>query len=207
MKFEHSNFLFGFLLLLIPIIIHLFNFRRYKVYYFSSIQFLKNIQEESKSVKKIKDILVLCSRILAFSCLILAFAQPYLPLKNEVNNHLSAITTIYVDNSFSMSQSGTDGQLLSEAKEQARKFILQSTNKTKFLLVTNDLSGIERKIFNQKDALKRLDKITLSPLVHPISRIVNWMKESATNSSTANQPPLKIVLLSDFQKKIVTSIN
>lgn len=201
MKFEHSNFLFGFLLLLIPIIIHLFNFRRYKVYYFSSIQFLKNIQEESKSVKKIKDILVLCSRILAFSCLILAFAQPYLPLKNEVNNHLSAITTIYVDNSFSMSQSGTDGQLLSEAKEQARKFILQSTNKTKFLLVTNDLSGIERKIFNQKDALKRLDKITLSPLVHPISRIVNWMKESATNSSTANQPPLKIVLLSDFQKK------
>jgi len=201
MKFEHSNFLFGFLLLLIPIIIHLFNFRRYKVYYFSSIQFLKNIQEESKSVKKIKDILVLCSRILAFSCLILAFAQPYLPLKNEVNNHLSSITTIYVDNSFSMSQPGTEGQLLSEAKEQARKFILQSTNKTKFLLVTNDLSGIERKIFNQKDALKRLDKITLSPLVHPISRIVNWMKESATNSSTANHPPLKIVLLSDFQKK------
>ena len=116
MKFEHSEFLFGFLLLLIPIIIHLFNFRKYKIYYFSSIQFLKNIQEESKSVKKIKDILVLSARILAFSCLILAFAQPYLPLKNETNNKLPSITAIYIDNSFSMSQLGTDGQLLSEAK-------------------------------------------------------------------------------------------
>ena len=202
MKFEHSEFLFGFLLLLIPIIIHLFNFRKHKIFYFSSIQFLKNIQEESKSVKKIKDILVLSARILAFSCLILAFAQPYLPLKNEPNNKLPSITAIYIDNSFSMSQLGTDGQLLSEAKEQARKFILQSTNNTKFLLVSNELSGIERKIFNQKDALQRLDKIILSPQSHPISRIVNWMKESVSSISYGEKyPPLKIVLLSDFQKK------
>ena len=202
MKFEHSEFLFGFLLLLIPIIIHLFNFRKHKIFYFSSIQFLKNIQEESKSVKKIKDILVLSARILAFSCLILTFAQPYLPLKNEPNNKLPSITAIYIDNSFSMSQLGTDGQLLSEAKEQARKFILQSTNNTKFLLVSNELSGIERKIFNQKDALQRLDKIILSPQSHPISRIVNWMKESVSSISYGEKyPPLKIVLLSDFQKK------
>ena len=198
MKFEHSEFLFGFLLLLIPIIIHLFNFRKYKTYYFSSILFLKNIQEDSKSIKKVKDILILSSRILAFTCLILAFAQPYIPIKNGISHNQSQITAIYIDNSFSMSQLGTDGQLLSEAKEQAKKFILQSTKKTKFILVTNELSGIERKIFNQKDALQRLDKITLYPLDHPVNRIVNWMKQSA--SQNENNPPLKLVLLSDFQK-------
>ena len=81
MKFEYPGFLFAFILLAIPIIIHLFNFRRYKVLYFSSLQFLKQVEEQTRSTQKLKHLLILIARILAFSALILAFAQPYLPVQ------------------------------------------------------------------------------------------------------------------------------
>lgn len=122
MRFEHPTILYTLLLLVVPILIHLFSFRRYKTFYFSSIHFLKNIEEETRNVRKLKHLLVLISRILAFACLIFAFAQPYLPVKGISNSHANSVLAIYIDNSFSMSSEGSNGNLLSESKEQARKF-------------------------------------------------------------------------------------
>jgi len=144
MRFEHPNFLFALILLVVPILIHLFSFRRYKTFYFSSIYFLKNIEEETKNVRKLKHLLVLISRLFAFVCLIFAFAQPYIPVKG-LGKNINSILAIYIDNSFSMSSIGANGNLLSESKEQARKIIENTSANTQVLLVTNALSGIEQK--------------------------------------------------------------
>ncbi len=198
MRFEHPNFLFALILLVVPILIHLFSFRRYKTFYFSSIYFLKNIEEETKNVRKLKHLLVLISRLFAFVCLIFAFAQPYIPVKG-LGKNINSILAIYIDNSFSMSSIGANGNLLSESKEQARKIIENTSANTQVLLVTNALSGIEQKTCTKSDALNRLDKIQFSPLTHPLSEVVQWMEETVDENIPSTYSK-QFVVLTDFQK-------
>ena len=79
MRFAYPEFLFALSLIAIPIVIHLFNFRRFKKIYFTNVKFLKDIKEETTSRSKLKHLLVLLSRILAVSFLVFAFAQPFIP--------------------------------------------------------------------------------------------------------------------------------
>lgn len=202
MKFEHPGFLFAFLLLAIPIIIHLFNFRRYKTLYFSSIQFLKQVDEETKSVQKLKHLLVLITRILAFSALILAFAQPYLPVDKNSKQGTVPVLAIYLDNSFSMTLKGTEGELISEAREQARKLINQTSEGTRILLVTNEMSGLEQRLVSKADAIDRLDQIKVSSLVRNTGEVLNWMRDELEKEAANHQEigSKQFVILSDFQK-------
>ena len=73
MKWVYPEFLFALLVLVIPILIHLFHFRKYKTIYFSSIAFVKSVEQQQKNPRKIKHLLVLISRVLAFTCLVIAF--------------------------------------------------------------------------------------------------------------------------------------
>ena len=52
MTFLYPSFLFGLFALAIPVIIHLFNFRRTKKIYFSNTLFLKKVKEASSSKLK-----------------------------------------------------------------------------------------------------------------------------------------------------------
>ncbi|HIP32508.1 MAG TPA: hypothetical protein EYG86_07090, partial [Crocinitomicaceae bacterium] len=102
MKFLYPEFLWAFLVLLIPIIIHLFNFKRYKTLYFSSLSFVKHVDQKTKSTKSLKHLLILLSRLLAFIFLVLAFAQPYFSKNDATTQSLDSVVSIYIDNSFSM---------------------------------------------------------------------------------------------------------
>ena len=79
MNFLYPAFLFGLFSLAVPVIIHLFNFRKYKKVYFTNVRFLKELKQESESKSKLKNYLILASRLLALTCLVLAFAQPFIP--------------------------------------------------------------------------------------------------------------------------------
>lgn len=78
MNFLFPTFLFGLSAIAIPIIIHLFNFRKYKKIYFTNVQFLKELKHESDSKSKLKEWIILLLRILAISSLVFAFAQPFI---------------------------------------------------------------------------------------------------------------------------------
>ena len=67
MNFLFPTFLFGLSAIAIPIIIHLFNFRKYKKIYFTNVQFLKELKQESDSKSKLKEWIILLLRILAIS--------------------------------------------------------------------------------------------------------------------------------------------
>src|ERR1035438_3666616 len=95
MQFLHSNFLFALSALAIPIIIHLFNFRRYKTVYFSNVTFLKELKEETASQSKLKHLLVLACRLLALAFLVFAFAQPYIPNKKNQLSSGRKFVSIY----------------------------------------------------------------------------------------------------------------
>ena len=76
MEFVHPERLWFLFFLLIPIVIHLFHFRKRKTLYFSSLRFIQFLEKEQQSTRKLKHLLVLLTRILALSAIIFAFAQP-----------------------------------------------------------------------------------------------------------------------------------
>jgi hypothetical protein len=102
MKFVYPAFLWALLALAIPVIIHLFNFRKYKTLYFSSLKFIQHVDQQTRSTQKLKHLLVLIARLLALAALIVGFAQPYLPVKNNGTEGGKPVMAIYIDNSFSM---------------------------------------------------------------------------------------------------------
>jgi len=202
MRFVYPEFLWALFALVIPVIIHLFSFRRYKTLYFSNLKFLRFVEQQTRSTQKLKHLIVLVLRILALTALILAFAQPYFPVEDNGAEGGKPVIAIYLDNSFSMTAKGTEGELISEAREFARKTIKNAALKTSFIIATNDLSGTEKRILTQPEALEYLDKIQPGPMVRELDDVITWMQgvlenESQTNSAIGSR---QYLLLSDFQK-------
>ena len=83
MKFAHPEILWALLALAIPILVHLFNFRKFRRVQFSNVAFLKEVQQETKSKSKLKHLLILASRLLAILFIVFAFAQPFIPLDDQ----------------------------------------------------------------------------------------------------------------------------
>jgi hypothetical protein len=77
MNFKHPEFLYFLFLLVIPILVHLFQLRRFKKEYFTNVQFLKELSIQTRKSSTIKKWLLLLTRLLLLIFLILAFAQPF----------------------------------------------------------------------------------------------------------------------------------
>ena len=203
MAFVYPGILWLLSLISIPIIIHLFHFRRYKTLYFSSLQFIQKIDQENKSTKKLKHLIVLITRILALSAIIIAFAQPYIPVTNGEAKAGKNLISIYIDNSFSMTAKGVEGELLSEAREIARKIIEDAPIDCRILLHTNNLTGLEKRILTKIEALAQLDKIKEGPITRDIDEIINWEREFITRISKEQERinSVQHLIISDFQKE------
>ena len=201
MRFVYPEFLWAFAALSVPVVIHLFNFRRYKTLYFSSLKFIKKVDQETRSTKNLKHLLVLAARLLMISSLILAFAQPYIPVKDQLNGGKNVVC-IYLDNSFSMTAKGTEGELISEARETARKIIERSPDNVLFMVCSNLLNGIEKRLLSKVEALSYLDKIEPIGLRREIPQVIEWQKVALKQAEKQETRigTVQHVILSDFQK-------
>ena len=201
MELVYPKLLWLLSLLIIPVLIHLFHFRRYKTLFFSSLKFIKFIEQENKSTKKLKNLLILFARLLALTSIILAFAQPIIQKGKLKHSAGKNVLAIYIDNSFSMSAKGSEGELISEARELARRLLKNTPLETAILLATNKLDGIEQRLISKIEALDYLDKIELTPINRNLEDVINWQrtfldKENFEQQKLANR---QYVLLSDFQ--------
>tara|TARA_B100000809_G_C15135792_1_gene530510 strand:- start:3221 stop:5152 length:1932 start_codon:yes stop_codon:yes gene_type:complete len=96
MQLLYPYFLVFGLVLVIPILIHLFNLRKFKIVYYSDITLLEQIVLKTKRNKSLKSILVLSVRLLLLSILILSFCYPYI---EEIFPPVNEGRLIYIDNS------------------------------------------------------------------------------------------------------------
>ncbi len=201
MEFIHPERLWLLSLLLIPIIIHLFHFRRQKVLYFYSFKFIRFIEQENKSTQKLRHLLVLISRCLALIFIVLAFALPIIPLNKNGINGGKNVLAIYIDNSFSMSAIGEEGELLSEAREMAKRMLEQTPLETRILLFTNKMEGVEQRLLTKMEALSYLDNIEPTSIRRNIGDVLSWQKNflDKEHSEVERLKTRQIVLLSDFQ--------
>ncbi len=196
MNFLFPTFLIGLTAIAIPIIIHLFNFRKYKKVYFTNVQFLKELKQESDSKSKLKEWLILAMRILAIVCLVFAFAQPFIPGKTKTTKGEKAIS-IYVDNSFSMENMNKKGTLLENAKQLAAEIVNSFNASDKFQLLTNDFEGKHQRFLSKEDFIEQLNEVKISASIKSMNDVVKRQQDFLQNSNSKNK---RIFLVSDFQK-------
>lgn len=151
--------LWGLLALLIPIIVHLFNFRRHKLVYFSNTSVLKTIQQESARTKKLKELVLLMLRCLFVAALVLAFAFPYRPDKVAKVDTEEGVVGVYIDNSMSMKALSDKTTLLEDAREQARDLVNSFPPSTRYLLLTNSFEVGNEYPMSQQEMLDQLDRM------------------------------------------------
>ena len=191
MAYQNPQILYFLFALAVPIIIHLFNLRKNKVVYFSNVRFLKEIKSERKQKSILKQILILLSRLLALSAIILAFANPYIPNNNNLLNH--ANTVIYIDNSFSMDDISEKGRLLDVAKEKSLAIIENTDKSNKFWIITNDFNPKENLSKNKEESEKYILDIQSSPIIRSKQDILEKQKSLFSGDAT-------IFMISDFQE-------
>jgi hypothetical protein len=198
MMFVYPLFLWALTAISIPIIIHLFNFRRYKKVYFTNVHFLKELQLESQSKSRLKEFLILLSRILMISLLVLAFAQPVLVNKNNAVRTVSQKSiSIYLDNSFSMEEVNKQGQLFENARKIAKDIVNSYGANDRYHLITNDFEGKHQRYYTKEDMLNELNEIKISPAVRLFSDVHKRQTEFLGNENKGSQ---FIYELSDVQK-------
>jgi hypothetical protein len=199
MQFLFPTFLWALAALAIPVIIHLFYFRKFKKVEFTNVRLLKEIKEETASRNKLKDLLILLSRLLALAFLIFAFAQPFIPSGNEIKKGDNAVS-IFVDNSFSMNAVRGQTPILEIAKQKAREIIGAYSESDNFQVLTHDFEGRHQRLVSKEDALSLVDEIEISPRVKKLNNIINRQKQilDMDNSNKISY------ILSDFQASIMT---
>jgi hypothetical protein len=196
MSFVYPNFLWAYFLIAIPIIIHLFNFRRYKTVYFSRVSFLKEVTEDSKSGNKLKHLLVLLSRMLLILCLVTAFAQPFIPTSNS--EQTVNVTSIYIDNSYSMQAEGKDGNLLNEVKNKAIELTKTLAVNEKINLITSDLLSKHQRFYSKPEVIEMIKEIDFSSQSTPLYSVLNLQCDLLNGiDEKANK---RLFIFSDFQK-------
>ncbi|NQV77653.1 MAG: BatA domain-containing protein, partial [Lutibacter sp.] len=180
--------LYALLLLIVPILVHLFQLQRFVKVSFTNVKILKSIEKQTRKSARLKKWLVLIARLLIFTCLIFAFAQPYF---SKYSTQQNFNTIIYVDNSFSMQAKGENGELL---KSIAQKLIENNTNPNSTIsLITNDEN------FKNLDA-KSFKNELITIKYHPNKLDLNTVFLKAKNLESDQENILnKIILISDFQ--------
>lgn len=198
MQFLYPSFLWALLALAIPIIIHLFYFRRFKKVYFTNVKFLKEVKEETSARRKVRNLLVLLSRLLAIAMLVFAFAQPFIPQDTEVQKGDKSVS-VFIDNSFSMNALSEDVPLIEKAKQRAREVVNAYSVEDRFQILTNDFEGRHQRLVSKEDALALIDEVKTTPSVKEISKTLTRQLQALNTGKLDNKTAY---LISDFQKNI-----
>jgi len=152
------------------------------------VKFLKEIELQTRKSSKLKKLLILISRLLLFTFLIIAYAQPYFNKKNFDNDKE---TLIYLDNSFSMQAKGEYGELFQKAKNDLIEAYQDSKNK--ITLITNN-KIIENLTANTlKDELLKIDYYPIKKDIETVLLQIEILKNKRMNTQ------INSILISDFQ--------
>lgn len=198
MQFLYPSFLWALLALAVPIIIHLFYFRRFKKVYFTNVKFLKEVKEETSARRKLRNLLVLLMRLLAIASLVFAFAQPFIPQDTEVKKGEKAVS-VFIDNSFSMNALSEDVPLIEKAKQRAREIVSAYSVEDRFQILTNDFEGRHQRLVSKEDAMSLIDEVETSPSVKEISKVMTRQLQAVNTGKIENKTAY---VISDFQKNI-----
>jgi Aerotolerance regulator N-terminal/von Willebrand factor type A domain len=195
MGFANPAALWGLLALSVPILVHLFDFRRSITVSYSDVRLLKNLVQQQSSTRNLKRWLLLLTRCLLVLLITLAFSKPYLGASPQLGKREAV--GIFIDNSPSMSAEGKEGPLLEMAKEAAREVIRGRPADTRYLLTCFGNSAPTFRLRSKEEALEAIDQVTYSHASKTIAQAIQKLKDGLVDVPVNGR---KIFIFSDFQK-------
>ena len=197
MQFVNPIFLWALGALLIPIIIHLFHFRKFKKVYFTNVHLLKEIKEETSTRSRLRNMLVLLTRLAALGLLVLAFAQPVIR-DQDIDTNKDQVVTVVIDNSFSMNALKAEVPLLRRAKDQAKGIIKSYSETDQFVILTPELRTKHLRLIDKKTAISFIDEIEATADIKTLEDI-SKVAQRVMSDSEGQQ---NMYILSDFQENV-----
>ena len=203
MKFLYPEFLYGLFTLAIPVIVHLFNFRKSKKIYFSSTRFLTNIKKSTSQKLKIKHLLILFSRLLFLTFLVFAFAQPYLPSVDK--NPQAESVYIYLDNSSSMSNRVDETMTsINLGIDYVNKILDLYPENTTYKFLTNDFAPFSNTLKSKSEVAELLTELRLSTISRTLPEAYTRLKSHTLFESEKSKD---LFIISDFQKSTIGNLD
>lgn len=196
MIFLNPLFLLGLLAAAIPLLIHLFNFRRPQRINFSSLAFLHELQKSTMQRVRIKQWLLLALRMLTIAALVLAFARP--TLEGRLAGVLGGgrtTTAIVLDNSTSMTLRDGGGAWLDQARSVTTE-LMASMESGDEVFVIPLVSGTAASFSNAASVRAALDDVAPMAGSRRLTDGLRQAVELVRNSETVNR---QIYVASDMQ--------
>ncbi|WP_452232149.1 BatA domain-containing protein [Lacinutrix sp. MEBiC02595] len=189
MQFKHPEILYALFALLIPIIVHLFQLRKFQIEKFTNVAFLKKVNLQTRKSAILKKWLTLLTRLLLLAAAIIAFAQPYTSKTNSLTT--KAETVIYLDNSFSLQAKGAQGELLKRAIQDVLTEVPEDES---ISIITNNQTFKNTTIKAIKNDLLQLD---YAPNQLNYDAVLLKSKTLFSKENSIKN----LVFISDFQEK------
>ena len=194
MLFKYPQLLWALWLLLLPILVHLLQLRKFKKTPFTNVKLLQKVVAKSQRSQSLKRWLLLFTRMALFASLIFAFAQPFMASSTALQEQEMVI---YLDNSHSLQLRKDNSSLLNETIQELIDAISPEAS---FTLFTNDEEFRDVTINDVQNELLQLpfssNQLTLEDI----------LLKSDTYFSQSPNTLKKLVVFSDFQKSMAGTL-
>ena len=197
MAFLYPSFLWALTAWAIPVIIHLFQLRRFKRIDFPNVRFLQEVTQQTRSRKKVRHWLVLLARLFALACLVFAFAQPYLKSSAGTTAPGQRAVSLYLDDSWSMDGQNPNGRLLDQARSDAQQTVMAFGRTDRFQVLTNRMEGRQQMLLGRDEALAAVSQVDAGPYAKPVSQVMLRQREALSQSDL---PGRQAFLFTDLQR-------
>ena len=203
MEFGNPLALWGLLGLSLPVIIHLVSLQKAKKIYFSSTAFLRQLTVESSSKRKLKEWLILASRVLALLFLVFAFSMPYRKDQNHWNTEQEGLAfQVYVDNSYSMERNPGQGTLLDQSLMHIQSLLKSGSPSTRYQFLDNDFRSGDLQSMSAQVLSRRSAEEKFSVRSRTLKEII-YRFASADQLGKRNK---HCFIFSDFQKSTIGTL-
>ena len=208
MTFINPAILWGLAAISIPIIIHIFNLKKTKKIEFSTLMFLKEIQQSKYKKIKLKQLLILLCRIAFVILIVLMFARPfdsgYLGSGGE---KAKSSVLIILDDSFSMQTRSANGNNLDNAKQKISEMLgVLHENDEIFFTTVSKINRLERNVLYKNTNQLRDSLISIKPsdVTKNLNEVLFFAQEILKSASHTNK---EIYIFTDGQKSFIENSN
>lgn len=209
MTFLNPLVLFGLIAAAIPLILHLLNLRKLRTIEFSTLTFLKELQQTKIRRLKLRQILLLIVRTLLIVLIVLAFARPALrgTVLGAFGTNARSTIVLILDDSFSTSASDAHGEIFRQEKDAALRLLdVLKSGDDAFLVKLSDLpQATVDPATHDIGALRTIvEESQISGVRRRLEDAVRLSAKLLQKSSNANK---EIYIVSDMQRTLFTDMS
>jgi hypothetical protein len=199
MTLLYPSFLIALSAISIPIIIHLVELRRSKRVLFTNVRFIRQVKNVTSNHRRLKHLLILASRILFLTFLVLAFAQPFIPAATSDQAETSDVR-LYVNNALSMQSEVANGEftVLEKALDESKQLLGTLPSSSRIRVFDNSSSFNPNVHQTPANAKSQLDQLGYSSQNLHFDAVISRLTAGVGNQQSDSY---QAFLFSDFQKR------